>query len=85
MGGDSPSLYSPPSEAEERRTLKEEGYELPLRDVFIWAFGGTPRLANELGGLVRQGTKTATCSSLASYEQEERLPQVGDISALHTR
>ena len=35
-----------------------------------WYFGNNPRLANELGGLVTQGTKTATCSLLYEYEEE---------------
>ncbi len=28
----------------------------------IWSFGDTPQMANELGHLVKEGIKTATCS-----------------------
>ena len=44
----------------------------------IEQFGDTPELANELGELVRQGTKTATCSALWEWEAEQSpLPTVG--------
>lgn len=49
----------------------------------VWAFGNGPELADELLGLVLEGTKTATCGSVAAYEQEsEPLPEVGDISVV---
>ena len=48
-----------------------------------WYFGNNPRLANELGGLVTQGTKTATCSLLYEYEEEgESLPEAGQLSII---
>ena len=41
-------------------------------------FGDTPELANELGQLVLNGTKTATCSALWEWQAEaEPLPTVG--------
>ncbi|MEM9119038.1 MAG: ASCH domain-containing protein [Cyanobacteria bacterium P01_F01_bin.56] len=41
-------------------------------------FGDTPELANELGQLVLNGTKTATCSTLWEWQAEaEPLPTVG--------
>ena len=37
-------------------------------------------MANELGRLVRDGTKTATCGLLWEYEHEgEPLPEVGEL------
>lgn len=45
-----------------------------------WAFGDSPSMADELGGLVLSGTKTATCGMLWEYEHEgEALPRVGDL------
>jgi uncharacterized protein YhfF len=42
------------------------------------AWGDSPRLADELGPLIVEGTKTATCSALWEYEAEgEPLPSVG--------
>ena len=42
------------------------------------AWGDSPRLAHELGALIVEGTKTATCSAAWEYEAEgERLPTVG--------
>lgn len=42
------------------------------------AWGDSPRLADELGALIVDGTKTATCSALWEYEAEgEPLPEVG--------
>ena len=48
-----------------------------------WAFGDNPRLADELLGLVLDGTKTATASSLAELEATgEPVPRRGDLSIL---
>ena len=45
-----------------------------------WYFCNTPELANELGQLARQGTKTATAGLLWSHEAEnEPLPQPGQF------
>ena len=41
-------------------------------------WGDSPEMADELGALIADGTKTATCSALWEYETEdEPLPQVG--------
>ena len=41
-------------------------------------WGDSPRMADELGELIKRGTKTATCSALWEYEAEgEPLPEVG--------
>lgn len=41
-------------------------------------FGDSPELAEELGQLIHQGIKTATCSSLWEHEAEESaIPKVG--------
>jgi len=46
-----------------------------------FSFGDSEELANELGHLVLCGTKRATTSSLASYEEEGKaLPVPGDLS-----
>lgn len=51
--------------------IHEEKYEAER-------FGDSTQLANELGTLVANGTKTATCSALWEYEAEgSSLPKVG--------
>jgi uncharacterized protein YhfF len=52
----------------------------PVRDerYVSEAWGDSPRLADELGALIVDGTKTATCSALWEYEVEgEPLPEIG--------
>lgn len=52
--------------------MREESYEAE-------SFGDSPKMADELGVLVAEDTKTATCSALWEWEAEgETLPQVGD-------
>jgi uncharacterized protein YhfF len=42
------------------------------------AWGDSPRLADELGASIMDGTKTATCSALWEYGAEgSTLPEVG--------
>ncbi|MFZ0547040.1 MAG: ASCH domain-containing protein [Candidatus Promineifilaceae bacterium] len=60
---------------------------LPNRQSFpselpeAWGFGDSPEMAEELGRLVLNGIKTATCSAVWEYEAEnESVPQVGDLS-----
>jgi uncharacterized protein YhfF len=46
-------------------------------------WGDGPEMADELGGLIARGTKTATCSSLWEWEAEGGpLPQVGDLTVV---
>jgi uncharacterized protein YhfF len=46
-----------------------------------WGFGDSPGMADELGRLVVQGVKSATCSLLWEYEAEdEPLPKEGELS-----
>jgi uncharacterized protein YhfF/dihydrofolate reductase len=48
-----------------------------------WGFGDGPEMADELGRLVFQGTKTATCSSLWEIEHDgEPVPQPGELSII---
>jgi uncharacterized protein YhfF len=48
-----------------------------------WAFGDSPRLADELLALVLAGTKTATSSGAWEYESgDEMVPQEGDLSII---
>lgn len=52
----------------------------PVRDERYVAesWGDSPRMAEELGALIVEGTKTATCSALWEYRAEgEPLPTVG--------
>ena len=54
----------------------------PIRDRTYTAdvFGDTPELADELGALVVEGTKTATCSALWQYQAgDDPMPAAGDI------
>jgi uncharacterized protein YhfF len=44
-------------------------------------FGDSPQMANELGALVVNGAKTATCSALWEWEAEgSSLPEIGEKS-----
>jgi uncharacterized protein YhfF len=48
-----------------------------------WGFGDSPEMAGELGRLVAERTKTATCSSLWEIEHDgEGIPQPGDLSII---
>lgn len=48
-----------------------------------WRFGDSPALADELGFLVRDGIKTATCGLLWEYEYDgEPIPEVGQFSVI---
>ena len=52
----------------------------PVRDERYVAegWGDSPQMADELGAVISDGTKTATCSALWAYEAEgEPLPEVG--------
>ena len=61
---------------EERGDAIPEAYE-------AWSFGDSPEMADVLGSLVLEGTKTATASLVWVYEMEgEPLPQVGDYSII---
>lgn len=53
--------------------------ENPVRTLRppAWAFGATPEQSDELLRLVLDGTKTATASSHADYEEGEQLPAPG--------
>ena len=57
--------------------------ELTSRPPEAWGFGDSPEMAEELGRLVVQGIKTATCSLLWEYEADgEPLPKEGDLSII---
>ncbi len=44
-------------------------------------WGDSPEMADELGALIAQGTKTATCSSLWEWEAERSpIPQTGLVT-----
>jgi uncharacterized protein YhfF len=59
------------------------GQHRPETPASVFAFGDSKELADELVTLVRRGIKTATCSALWSYEEEQRpLPQKGDYSVV---
>lgn len=48
-----------------------------------WGFGDSAAMADELGALVVQGIKTATCSLLWEYEdRDEPVPRAGDLSII---
>jgi uncharacterized protein YhfF len=49
----------------------------------VFAFGDFTEMADQLAILVREGVKTATCSALWAYEEEQKsLPQRGDHSVV---
>jgi uncharacterized protein YhfF len=48
-----------------------------------WAFGNSPEMADELGHLVMERIKTATCSLLWEHDFDgEPLPEVGELSII---
>jgi len=58
---------------------KREGLKLPQ----AWGFGVGAEMADDLGGLVVKGIKTATCSLYWEYEAGlEVLPQAEDLSII---
>ena len=58
-----------------------EGSPYPSRKRTEESWGEGAAMADELGGLIAKGTKTATCSALAEWEADgEALPQVGDLT-----
>lgn len=62
------------------RYLESLPMDSPVRDERYPAegWGDSPQMADELGALIADGTKTATCSALWEYEAEgEPLPEVG--------
>lgn len=53
------------------------------RQPEAWGFGDDQEMADELGNLVADGIKTATCSLVWEYEAgNEPIPQVGDLSII---
>ena len=54
-------------------------YELKIKypGATVWQMGDSPALASELADLIRKGIKTATCGSLASYQQEGASSTIG--------
>ena len=60
---------------------QQDEQQSPIAEA--WDFGDSPQMADELGGLVMAGVKTATCSALWEYEADgEPLPQVGGLSII---
>ena len=60
-----------------RKSLSKED-ENALAEYQAWSLGNTPEMADQLGGLARDGVKTATSSLVWWYEQdEEPFPEVG--------
>jgi uncharacterized protein YhfF len=58
-----------------------ESHPVPPEMPEAWGFGDSPEMAEELGRLVVEGTKTATCSAVWEYEAEnEPIPQAGELS-----
>ena len=45
-----------------------------------WTFGDSPALADTLAKLITEGRKTATCSSLAAFQNDAEAPTVGRYS-----
>ncbi|MGA8654812.1 MAG: ASCH domain-containing protein [Chthoniobacterales bacterium] len=55
----------------------------PKMQADAFAFGDSREMADQLAMLVREGVKTATCSALWSYEEEQKpLPQIGNHSVV---
>lgn len=62
------------------RTVAELKIKYP--DANAWQIGDSPELANALADLVIKGLKTASCGSLASYQQEAFAPRIGSYNII---
>lgn len=62
------------------RTVDELNMKYPGANA--WQIGDSPELANALADLVIKGLKTASCGSLASYQQEEFAPRIGSYNII---
>lgn len=60
---------------EKKKEYKEKSYE-------VWNFCYGEYLPNKLLGLVKEGKKTGTSSALEMYEEDEKIPEVGDLSVI---
>ena len=49
----------------------------------VFSFGDSAEMADELAGLVLEGTKRATAGAVADYEDAGMMPRVGDLSVVH--
>ena len=57
------------------------GQSRPEAPAGVFAFGDSKELADELAALVREGLKTATCSAVWTYEENQKpIPQKGELS-----
>ncbi len=62
---------------------RQGGAGTPPSTYTSWSFCDNEESANELGALVQQGIKTATCSLVWGYEAEgEPMPAAGDLSVI---
>lgn len=59
-------------------------YQLTIKKPEPWMFGdGTKTMADELGKLVLEGKKTATCSALKLYKiKGEEIPKIGQYDII---
>ena len=65
------------------RSLPETHGNDGMTSPASWHFGDNEQMADELGALVTQGTKTATCSLLWEYESGgDPLPEPGELSII---
>ena len=54
-----------------------------LKSYLAEGWGDSPEMADELGALIAQGTKTGTCSALWEWEAEgNSIPEVGLITVV---
>jgi uncharacterized protein YhfF len=64
-------------------TLPERHYHRTQALPSAWSFGNSSQMADELGLLVRDGVKTATCSLLWEHETDGLpLPKAGELSII---
>ena len=56
-------------------------FDRPQKPDYVFSFGDSRELADQLATLAKQGIKTATCSALSNYEEDQlALPQKGNLS-----
>ncbi|WP_437614955.1 ASCH domain-containing protein [Erwinia sp. V71] len=63
-------------------TSKLAALQQKYPNAVSWAFGDSAAMADELAALVIAGKKTASCSSLHAFQQDDDAPAIGSFSII---
>ena len=59
-----------------------EALKAKYPEAQTWSIGDSAELADQLAGLVKNGIKTASCGSFASYKKEISPPGIGSCNII---